>query len=235
MALRLVRSLIHTGRFDERDVLARYLEWWRTEGFDTGPTAAYVFRAIDSGVPPAEAVTRAQVALRGYTGGCNPAHRSSPLALARFVDDGDLADVATREALLTHFDPISGDVAAAVVTLCRALVHGVDWTSALERAGDGRLIATRDALSESPEAALDRGGYAPNVLRAAVYFVGRADGIESALESSLAFAGRANYSPVLVGAIAGARWGAEAISSRMLSHCSNRAEIEELATILAEL
>jgi hypothetical protein len=43
------------------------------------------------------------------------------------------------------------------------------------------------------------------VLRAAVFFVGTPVCFTEALERSLAFAGLANYCPVLVGALASAR------------------------------
>jgi ADP-ribosylglycohydrolase len=56
------------------------------------------------------------------------------------------------------------------------------------------------------------------VLRAAVYFVGTSGSFAEALERSLVFAGPANYCPVLVGAIAGARWGASAITQSSLTH-----------------
>jgi gamma-glutamylcyclotransferase (GGCT)/AIG2-like uncharacterized protein YtfP len=72
------------------------------------------------------------------------------------------------------------------------------------------------------------------VLRAAVSFVGSAEGFDRALERAVVFAGRPNYAPVLVGAIGGARWGAGSIPDPMLSHCTNRAEIEDVATSLVE-
>jgi hypothetical protein len=49
----------------------------------------------------------------------------------------------------------------------------------------------------------DNGGYAPNVLRAAVYVVGMSSCFAEALDRSLAFVGTTNYCPVLVSAISG--------------------------------
>ena len=56
MALRLKQSLESLGRFCPDDVFARYLQWWRTEGFDTGPTAAGVFALIEAGLDRETAV-----------------------------------------------------------------------------------------------------------------------------------------------------------------------------------
>ena len=48
------------------------------------------------------------------------------------------------------------------------------------------------------------GGYAPEVLAAAVYFLDKYP-VDVALGAAKAFAGGANYCPVLVGAIGGGR------------------------------
>ena len=49
----------------------------------------------------------------GKTAGCNPAHRSPPLAMLAALADDDLPGRAATEARLTHHDPLAGDVAAA--------------------------------------------------------------------------------------------------------------------------
>jgi hypothetical protein len=46
MACELAASLEGLGRFDPEDIGARYLVWWRREGFDTGPVAAGVFDLV---------------------------------------------------------------------------------------------------------------------------------------------------------------------------------------------
>ncbi len=48
------------------------------------------------------------------------------------------------------------------------------------------------------------------------------------------FAGPANYCPVLVGAIAGARWGASAIPMSLLAHVDILPRVCEPAEALAE-
>ena len=59
----------------------------------------------------------------------------------------------------------------------------------------------------------NRGGYAPVAVRAALFFVNRATCASAALSESISFAGPANYCPVLVGAISGARWGLEQVKA----------------------
>ena len=79
----------------------------------------------------------------------------------------------------------------------------------------------------------NNGGFAPDVLRAALHFVGTSGSFAEALERSLAFAGPANYCPVLVGAIAGARWGASAIMPSSLAHVDILPRVTAAADALA--
>jgi ADP-ribosylglycohydrolase len=234
LAVRLAESLAERYAFDRDDVLARYLAWWREGAFDTGPVAAMVLEQVACGVPVDKAVAQADRELSGQTAGCNPAHRAAPLAMAAFLDDDVLADCALREAALTHAHPLAGDVAAAVVGLCRALVRGYGWGAALSMAARSRLPATVRALRPTESSKrLSRGGFAPDVLQAAVHFVTANTAFDAALAASLAFAGPANYCPVLVGAIGGARWGTHAIQAEHLAHCRDRPRIDAAAARLA--
>ena len=79
----------------------------------------------------------------------------------------------------------------------------------------------------------NNGGFAPDVLRAALHFVGTSACFAEALERSLAFAGPANYCPVLVGAIGGARWGASAIPPSALAHVDILPRVRAAAEALA--
>lgn len=63
--------------------------------------------------------------------------------------------------------------------------------------------------------ATDRSGFAPGALASALWFVDQAGAFDEALHAALAFAGPDNYCPVLVGAIAGARWGDEGLMRKL--------------------
>jgi ADP-ribosylglycohydrolase len=92
---------------------------------------------------------------------------------------------------------------------------------------------TIQALDLASPAPLSPGGYAPEVLQAAVQFVAVYDSFADALGASLAFAGSANYCPVLVGVVAGARWGATAIPPTMLPEWGLMDRVRNAAEILA--
>lgn len=218
MALRVAESLADYGRFDPGDILSRYLTWWREEGFDTGPTADEVFRKVTSGVAPLEACREVDREAGGLTAGCNPAHRSIALAFAVELADAEIVKAAMHEARLTHWHPLAGDVAAATVRICRASIRGSSWADALNESSDGRLPETQHAFADTEVDDLSTAGYAPEVLQAALWFVGHSAGLEEALQRAIAFAGPANYCPVLVGSLGGARWGVGALSHAWYSH-----------------
>jgi ADP-ribosyl-[dinitrogen reductase] hydrolase len=223
MAVRLAESLQDCADFNPADILSRYLAWWRQGAFDTGPVSGRALALMASGMPVKRATEQVHREFDGKTAGCNPAHRSPSLAmLASLAGDG-LRVCALIEAGLTHHDPLAGEVAAAVNKLCRSLIRGVRWESAVQK-------CCRFAAPDGPGT---NGGYAPDVLRAALYFVGTSACYAEALERSLDFAGFANYCPVLVGAIGGARWGASAISPSSLAHVHILPRVRGTAEALA--
>ena len=211
MALCLAESLAEHRRFDLESIWQAYFQWWAREGFDTGPTAESVFRHVADGMPWKDAAGVVNAERGGQTVGCNPAHRASPLAMATFLMPGELSELAMREAALTHAHSLAGEVSAAVIELCRGLIDGLPWKAAIKSASASRTPEVAAALMLAEGHPLDDSGYSPEVLRAAVFFVDSSHDFSSALEASLKFAGPANYSPVLVGAIAGSRYGAESV------------------------
>jgi hypothetical protein len=110
--------------------------------------------------------------------------------LATLADD-DVPACAMTEAGLTHHDPLAGDVAAAVRSICRFLIRGIAWERAVRQSAEERRAETNEALLSVRHGAGTSGGFAPEVLRAAVYFVGSSSRFSEALQQSLAFAGPA--------------------------------------------
>jgi len=218
MALRLAGSLQHQGVFDIHDVGRRYLDWWKEGAFDTGPTTARVLELVHSGMPFRDASKKVHQNKSGLTAGCNPAHRIGPLSMLRALPDRELPKAAMDEAALTHRHPLAGDVSAAVVSLCRALIRGLDWSGALAATKNGRTKETSNALEVPNIRSLKRGGFAPDTLAAAIYFVATSSNFKDALSDALHFAGPENYCPVLVGTIGGARWGASEIPKETTHH-----------------
>lgn len=234
MALQLAESLRDCGGVNIQDIGSRYLAWWRAGGFDTGPTAAQVFERVAAGVPFNAAAAQIDRQLGGMTAGCNPAHRIAPLSMSAAVDDLKLEEAAIAEARLTHQHPLAGEVSAVIVRLCRELIRGASWPEAIAVARQGRSALIVRALDGAGPEGLNRGGFAPEVLRAAVFFLSSSDSLAVALDRSIEFAGGANYCPVLVGSIGGARWGRRQIADILLGHATSlRPRLSDVADELA--
>ena len=234
MALRVAESLRDRAGFDSSDIARRYLEWWREGAFDAGPTEQ-VLSLMASGVPREGASIQADEEAGGMTAGCNPAHRVAPLAMCAFVTDPDVDIAARSEARLTHRHPVSGDVAGAVACLCRALIRGAPWSTALKLAANERYPETLDALAIRPVGQLSPDGFASDALAAAVHFVDCAESFPLALGRSIEFAGPATYCPVLVGSIGGARWGRAQVDRELPGHHSGlMPRLYSVAMALAE-
>jgi ADP-ribosylglycohydrolase len=223
MAVRLAESLLDCGGFNPADILNRYLDWWREGAFDTGPVSDRALALFATGTPAQDVTLQVHREFGGKTAGCNPAHRSSPLAMFAAIPDEALVACAMTESALTHYDPLAGEIAAVVNKLYRSLIRGVSWDDAVS-------VCSEYTQQDGPG---NNGGYSLDVLRAALYFVGSSSTFAESLERSLVFAGPANYCPVLVGAIGGTRWGASAIPQASLAHVDLLSRVNATATALA--
>jgi ADP-ribosylglycohydrolase len=229
MALCLGETLLSHTAYNHEAILDNYLSWWRSEGFDTGLIVHKVFKHIEQGIEPKEAVLLVHQELKGLTGGCNPMHRSLALALCPFLDEDALLQAALDESKLSHHDPIAGEASQAYLLLLRHIINDnslEDSIAACEERFSSDLIK-RMKYQLSPT--LSRGGYAPDILETALFFVREKHDFQNCLASSLGFAGAENFSPVILGAIAGALYGAKAIPTNALKHCHIVEQVETIA------
>jgi ADP-ribosylglycohydrolase len=162
---------------------------------------------IDEGAHPKQAAREVHLQLDGLTAGCNGAHRAPVLATFRGLEDDKLDDAARRLTACTHQHELAVDTAV----------------------GDGLDARIKQSIAEARHEPAGTGGYSPETLQSALYFALTRETFMAAVEDALDFAGPPNYCPVLVGAIAGARWGVESIDHRYLDHCRDRARILSLA------
>ena len=220
----LAQSLLENRGFCSDQVRRDYLNWWREDGHDCGPVFDRVLTLVNQGKSWQSASEIVNTDLKGMTGGCNPAHRAMPLVFLD-VSDTELVPIAVNEARLTHRDPIAGVISAATVVICRKLIEGYSFGDAIKKVqkafpDNADLIRILNELENLSTRDLKSDGYAPNTLRAALFFVNETPDFDTALERAFEFAGTTNYCPVLVGAMAGARSGAAAIrkGSRYRTH-----------------
>lgn len=229
MALLICESLFDNDAFDSMDILQRWLAWWRDGAWDTGRVFDAVMQLINEGADPKQAAGEVHLQLGGMTAGCNGAHRAPVLATFRGLADDKLDDAARRLTACTHQHELAIDTAVVVARLCRRLIRGEPIDAALSRVGDGLDAKIEQSIADARYEPAGTGGYSPETLQSALYFALTRETFMAAVEDALDFAGPPNYCPVLVGAIAGARWGVESIDQRYLDHCRDRARILSLA------
>ena len=191
----LVKSLIANKSFNQEDLKQRYLNWWRKDAFDTGPTYASVFTKVLNGYKHADAVLETHNEFGKETAGCGPAHRSSPLAGFNKLPTEKLVKIVKQEAKITHFHEDAGNGSAIVVLLCRYLLEGKNLDQAIF------LISNNNDLKVSwrkvENAKLSPNGYVFNVIYSALHFIRNGN----SLEESIKFSGKANYSTILFSVI----------------------------------
>ena len=188
-------SLIEFNGFNKKDFIKRYLKWWKTDAFDTGPTFASVFHNITEGMEHDEAVKKVHSSLNGNTAGCGPAHRILPLAGFIDIPKNRLIEIAKEEAKITHYHPDAGNGSAILVMLCRYLIEGQTIEEAKKSLSNNSNL--NKSWDKVLKAKVSPDGYIFNVIKSTLYFLGKKD----ALDSSIKFAGPANYCPVIVGAL----------------------------------
>jgi ADP-ribosylglycohydrolase len=209
MALILGNSIADTAGLDTADLTKRYLAWYRTDAFDTGPVWSAVFDQISAGVDAEEAAKSVDHLLGGMTAGANTAHRATAIGCASVIPDALVAAEARKEARLTHWHTDAGEASAATALIVRGMLRGATLPAAIATAvaatsGQVSALLGQQTIDSNY---LSNGGYAPKTLEAALYFTQTSTSFTDAIRRSIHFAGAANYCPVLVGAFAALHFG----------------------------
>ena len=187
----LAKSLQANNGFNKDDVTKRYLEWWKEDAFDTGPTYASVFTNILKGYDHEKAVLKTHQDFDENTAGCGPAHRCMPLAGFIKIPADELIDLARQEAKITHYHEDAGNGSAIVVLLCRYLLEGNNINNACDKIAKNKKL--KNIWKKVENAKLSPDGYIYNVIHSALHFIKN----KSTLEESIKFSGKANYSSII--------------------------------------
>ncbi len=214
MALILGNTIADKGGLDTTELTRRYLAWYRTDAFDTGPVWSAVFDQISAGVDPQEAAKSVDHLLGGMTAGANTAHRATAIGCAAVIPDALVAAEARKEAKLTHWHSDAGEASAATALIIRRMLRGATLSDAIANAAAATTGQVSALLSQQSIDSnyLSNGGYAPKTLEAALYFTQTSTSFADAIRRSIHCAGTANYCPVLVGAFAALQFGVDTVA-----------------------
>jgi len=191
----LTKSLKINNGFNEKDLIKRYLDWWKKDAFDTGPTYAGVFNKIDKGMDPREAIKKVHEEFGYNTAGCGPAHRATPLAGMSNIPTDQLITLARKEARITHYDVDAGNGSAIVIMLCRYLLEGKSYYDAENLVCNDKDL--KDSWVKLQNAELKPDGYIYNVIFSALHFIEE----DKTLEDAIKFSGKANYCSIIFSVI----------------------------------
>jgi ADP-ribosyl-[dinitrogen reductase] hydrolase len=233
MALCLADSLIASNGLDQRDLMERFVRWWR-EGenshngrcFDIGITTRQALhRFLETGDPIAGS-TDPRAAGNGSI------MRLAPVALRWAGDPRQAISAARAQSITTHAAP-------AAIEGCALLAEIL--TDAIAT-GDKEVVLKPRTASEPSVAAVAAGswrdkerreirstGYVVHTLEAALWCIDRTDEFSQAVLLAANLADDADTVAAVSGQIAGALWGRDAIARRWLDQLAWREKLEDMA------
>lgn len=238
MALCLAESLLHDPALDPRDLMDRFVRWWRQgENSHTGS-------CFDIGIATRQALQRYVANGDPSAGSTDPMSagnggimRLAPVALVS-RDADRAADLARRQSRTTHGAVACADAADLMARILVAAIDGAG-SAAFDIARDRAQVAEVAAIA----AGLWRGkgradirstGYVVHTLEAALWATANADGFAAAVLLAANLGDDADTVAAVTGQIAGALHGLSAIPATWLAKLAWRGRIEELGWRLLE-
>jgi ADP-ribosyl-[dinitrogen reductase] hydrolase len=239
MTLRIARSLAENSEFDPADIAERFVEWKRSGPFDIGIMTSNALRRIETGEPWDEAgYNEWEASPEGSNAGNGSLMRCAPYAVAYRNNPERRRTVSRESSAITHADPrcrwgcvLFNDVLAEVLggndrPLETALDAFDDLPEEIETAATA-VLAYRNGETDSLD--LQNSGYVVTTLQAGLYHGLTATSAEDAIVDAVMMGGDTDTIAAVTGALAGARFGAEALPERWLAELAVHAELDSLA------
>jgi ADP-ribosyl-[dinitrogen reductase] hydrolase len=229
MMVELAESLAERGGWDEDDVLARYIVWARSGPKDIGTT---VQRALARARTPEDA-RRAAAAWHDESGGRSASNgslmRTVPIAIRYRDDNGAIERISRSDSTLTHHDPLAGEACAFFNLTVAALLRGRRPPRSVSLPGRAAALAVEEPVELLLDPVQREIGFVLTTLRVAYAAAFRHDSFEDAVVFAANLGGDADTNAAVAGALAGARFGAEAIPQRWLEPLQQKERISGLA------
>jgi ADP-ribosyl-[dinitrogen reductase] hydrolase len=245
MATALAESLVAGGDFNVDDVAARYVAWLSSNPKGVGNITRLALRAWKYGLTVPAAALGAHRQTGRMSAGNGTIMRCAPIALRYVYDERRLIDASRDEALITHFDPRAWSGSVAVNLLIKYFIHDVPVTNAIKDAAQrirrepraaGEVANVLEIVRPNLDAnTLPTSGYVLDTLRIAAWAMLAHHTFEDAVVAVVNLGGDADTQGAVTGALAGARWGYDAIPQHWLEPLQGRDHLISLADQLLEL
>lgn len=237
MALALADSLGATPMLNEKDLMDRFVDWYRRgtysctgRCFDIGGTTRAALTSYErSGNPVAGATDQ-------FSAGNGSLMRLAPVALRHWNNRDQLADVAIRQSATTHG-------AAEAVSACLAFTHIL--ADAIEGKTREEVLAPRELEVAAKVGKVIGGswrglsrpqisssGYVIDSLEAALWCVARTASFADAVILAANLGDDADTVAAITGQLAGALYGASAIPTAWMDKLAWRERLEAAARAL---
>ena len=234
MAICLAESLLARGGLNERDLLARFLRWYRMGENSCTGAAVGISRKTRAALERFERSGLIDAAAELENAGNGAIMRLAPVAIFFRRSETETRHAAVRQARVTH---TSEPALAAVECFADLLFAGLRTgdPDAVSRAASSYrgLAALRDPRGKRREQ-ISSAPRAVDTLEAALWCLGRAAGFDAAVIEAVNLGGDADTIGAVTGQLAGAVFGASAIPPRWLAGLHSRARLADLARRLHE-
>jgi len=240
LALCIARSLVEREGFDGQDVADRFREWYEAGPFDVGLMTADAIREYGEGTSWRDAGREVwQRRPEGSNAGNGSVMRCAPYAVAFADDPGTLVDVSTQSSAITHYDPRCTYGCAILNCTIAGFLRGADdpLDAALGRVQGDAPDELVESLRLVPELVdgeqVQTAGYVLHTLRTALYDALTAETAEEAVSTAVNRGGDTDTVGAVTGALAGARFGVDALPERWVDTVEYRDDLELLGHALA--
>ncbi|TXN00179.1 ADP-ribosylglycohydrolase family protein [Methylobacterium sp. WL64] len=258
MALALAESLLHAPDFDARDLMNRFVAWFRCGAysctnscFDVGMTTESALKKFERTGDPISGATDPDSAGNGSL------MRLAPVALHTLHDIAEAERIAGEQSRTTHGAPQAIEACSYFVQLLREailgqpdvlrsrarigtdsdglrprhLTEGLDFDLTPQvRTSDAAIDAiARGSWRTKTRDQIRSSGYVIHTLEAALWAVGTTDSFEAALTLAVNLGDDADTVGAVTGQLAGALYGASAIPERWLHPLAWRDQLIDLA------
>jgi len=238
MALALADSLESTPKFDEKDLLTRFVAWWRRGHYSHTGTC------FDIGMTTRAALVRFEETGAPHCGSPHPdaagngsLMRLAPVAICFHADRARLVDIAARQSMTTHAAP---EAISACVAFAEVLADGIEGRHKDEvlRARVGDYAETIAPIMAGGWRALTRetvgsSGYVAHSLAAALWCVERTENYHDAVLLAANLGDDADTTAAIAGQLAGALYGASGIPEKWIARLAWSDAIRATAERLA--
>lgn len=220
MALAVAESLLAHLPLDPEDLGTRFLGWFRMMPTDVGVHTKAVLEIMDLGEDWGAASKEAQ-RINPDSAGNGSVMRCWPVAVAHRNDLERLLADSRLQSQVTHAHPECGAGCAFVNAAIYGLLHGAEPAQAVAQAvdalGDGLPSDLRRTIEDAPRLSREQllnSGWVRHTVESAVWGLLTTNSFEEAVVQVVNLGDDTDTAGAVVGALAGAAYGLEAIPRR---------------------